>query len=64
MLVDPKAGKLTEFFLPSAGDTSYPGLVIFQDKLWIGYYSSLGSKTSICLATIPLVRLVQLKGSR
>lgn len=57
--IDPKAGKLTEFLtLPSGGDTSYPGLVLHDDQLWISYYSSHEGKTSIYLAKLPLDRLV------
>ena len=45
--------------LPSGGDTSYPGLVIFKNKLWIVYYSSHEEKTSIYLTKIPLKTLKQ-----
>jgi hypothetical protein len=38
--------------LPSGGDTSYPGMVWHDDKLWVSYYSSHEGKTSIYLATI------------
>ncbi|MCS7023124.1 MAG: glycoside hydrolase, partial [Gemmataceae bacterium] len=48
--LDPVAGKLTEFLpLPSGGDTSYPGLVVYRDELWISYYSSHEGKTNIYL---------------
>lgn len=58
--IDPKEGKLTEFLpLPSGGDTSYPGMVLHQDQLWISYYSSHEGKTSIYLAKLPLDRLVR-----
>ena len=51
MSVDPDTGKLTELLkLPSGGDTSYPGLVWHDNLLWITYYSSHESKTSIYLA--------------
>lgn len=43
--------------LPSAGDTSYPGMVIFKKKLWFVYYSSHEEKTSIYLTKIPLKSL-------
>lgn len=43
--------------LPSGGDTSYPGLVIYDGKLWYSYYSSHEGKTSIYLAKIPLSNL-------
>lgn len=38
--------------LPSGGDTSYPGMLIWRKKLWISYYSSHEGKTSIYLAKI------------
>ncbi len=38
--------------LPSGGDTSYPGLLIFRNRLWISYYSGHEGKTSIYLAKI------------
>jgi hypothetical protein len=51
--LDPAAGKLTEFAaLPSGGDTSYPGLVWHDKMLWVSYYSSHESKTSIYLAKV------------
>lgn len=63
--IDPTAGRLTEFLaLPSGGDTSYPGLVIHRDELWISYYSSHEGKTSIYLARMPLDRPVRDLGSR
>lgn len=63
--LDPKEGKLTEFLtLPSGGDTSYPGLELYQDQLWISYYSSHEGKTSIYLAKMPLDRPVRDIGSR
>ncbi|MEX1039114.1 MAG: exo-alpha-sialidase [Pirellulaceae bacterium] len=40
--------------LPSGGDTSYPGLVFHDDKLWVSYYSSHEGKTSIYLAQVQL----------
>lgn len=51
--LDPKNGKLTEVLkLPSGGDTSYAGLVLHEGLLWISYYSSHESKTSIYLAKV------------
>jgi hypothetical protein len=38
----------------SGGDTSYPGLVWHQDRLWMSYYSSHEGKTSIYLAQIKM----------
>ncbi|MBX2925076.1 MAG: hypothetical protein KF746_22940 [Chitinophagaceae bacterium] len=40
--------------LPSNGDSSYPGLVIYKKKLWALYYSSHEGKTSIYMAEVPL----------
>jgi hypothetical protein len=53
--IDPDAGTLEEFqTLPSAGDTSYPGLVFFDGILWVSYYSSHEGKSSIYLAKVKL----------
>jgi hypothetical protein len=38
----------------SGGDTSYPGLVWHDGKLWVSYYSSHEGKASIYLATAKL----------
>ena len=38
--------------LPSNGDSSYPGFVWFQKRLWMLYYSSHEGKTQIYLAKI------------
>jgi hypothetical protein len=38
--------------LPSGGDTSYPGLVWHDGKLWVSYYSSHEGKAQIYLAKI------------
>lgn len=46
--------KKTIPFAQSLGDTSYPGLVIFKDKLWVSYYSSHEEKSAIYLAKVPL----------
>ena len=54
---DLKGNVLKTLKLPSGGDTSYPGMVIFKDMLWVSYYSSHEGKTSIYLAKIPLGRL-------
>lgn len=51
--VDPVAGALTEFLpLPSGGDTSYAGLVWYDNLLWISYYSSHEGRSSIYLARV------------
>jgi hypothetical protein len=59
-------GKLTEngrveqlIKLPSGGDTSYPGLVVHNEGLYVSYYSSHEEKTAIYLAKIPLAMLLQ-----
>lgn len=44
--------------LPSGGDNSYPGMVVYKNKLWVSYYSSHEGKTSIYLAKIPLDSLL------
>jgi hypothetical protein len=55
MQLDPAEGRLTELaVLPSAGDTSYPGLVWHDEVLWVSYYSSHEGKTSIYLAKVRL----------
>lgn len=38
--------------LPSGGDTSYAGLVIRDNLLWVSYYSSHEGKTAIYLAKV------------
>jgi len=54
--LDPDAGKLTELLvLPSAGDTSYAGLVDHAGLLWVSYYSSHEDHTSIYLAKVRLL---------
>ena len=53
--LDARSGRLTEFLtLPSAGDTSYAGLVWHNRLLWVSYYSSHEGKTSIYLAKVKL----------
>lgn len=55
ILVTDLAGKVVKTIeLPSGGDTSYPGMVIYKRKLWVSYYSSHEGKPSIYLAKIPL----------
>jgi hypothetical protein len=45
--------------LPSGGDTSYPGLMVEGDRLWVSYYSSHETpKASVYLAKIPLTMFV------
>ena len=44
-----------EITLPSGGDTSYPGLLVVGDELWVSYYSTHETpKASIYLAKIPV----------
>ncbi|MEX0642987.1 MAG: hypothetical protein WD468_09825 [Pirellulales bacterium] len=48
-------GTFTECIrLPSGNDTSYPGMLIYNDMLWASYYSSHEGRASIYLAKIPL----------
>lgn len=54
-LIDPASGALKELVpLPSGGDTSYPGMVVHDGKLWVSYYASHEGKTSIYLAKVDL----------
>jgi hypothetical protein len=51
--LDADAGRLTEFAtLTSGGDTSYPGLVWRDGRIWVSYYSSHEGKASIYLAKV------------
>ncbi|MBA2113717.1 sialidase family protein [Bremerella alba] len=53
--LEPKTATLTPLAdLPSGGDTSYPGIVDHDRKLWVSYYSSHEGKTSIYLAKLKL----------
>lgn len=53
--VDPQQAKLTEIVtFPSGGDTSYPGLVEHDGKLFVSFYSSHEGKTSIYFAEVEL----------
>lgn len=55
--LDPQAGVLTEILrLPSSGDSSYPGMVWFDDRLWVSYYSSHEGKASIYVAQVEFVK--------
>jgi hypothetical protein len=50
-----KAGNFHEILkLPSAGDNSYPGLVLENNRLIVSYYSSHENKTAIYLAILPI----------
>lgn len=51
--IDPANVTITEAIeLPSGGDTSYAGMVLSENDLWVSYYSSHEEKTSIYLAKI------------
>ncbi len=50
----PNAKLVPLLALPSGGDTSYPGLVWHEGRLWISYYSSHKGKTAIYLAEVRL----------
>ena len=51
--IDERGGTVEEVLtLPSGGDTSYAGMVLQDDILWISYYSSHEKKTSIYLAKV------------
>lgn len=54
--IDTQRGRMNELIrLPSGGDTSYPGLVLYEDQLWMSYYSSHEGRTSIYLAKLSVV---------
>ena len=44
------------YVLPSDGDTSYPGLLVEKDEVWVSYYASTekAGKAAIYLAKLPL----------
>jgi len=53
--LDVEKGTMTKLTkLPSGGDTSYPGLVCYEDVLYVSYYSSHEGKTSIYLAKVKI----------
>jgi len=54
--IDIKNATMTKLLkLPSAGDTSYPGLVWHNNTLYVSYYSSHEAKTSIYLAKLKVI---------
>jgi hypothetical protein len=58
LLVNRKNGtfeQVAEF--PSGGDTSYPGMVLLGDTVYVSYYSSHQDKTAIYFAVVPLKQL-------
>ena len=42
---------------PSGGDTSYPGMVLLEDTVYVSYYSSHQDKTAVYFAVVPLNQL-------
>jgi hypothetical protein len=53
MHLDVEQGRATPILtLPSGGDTSYPGLVWHDGRLWVSYYSSHEQGTNIYLAEV------------
>ena len=44
---------------PSGGDTSYPGMQIYEDQVWFVYYSSHEGKSAIYLARINVADLLK-----
>jgi hypothetical protein len=50
-----KTGLLKQVLeLPRGGDNSYPGMITYNDSMWVSYYSSHEGKTQIYLAKIPM----------
>jgi len=57
-IYDETPGNLNKMFdLPSGGDTSYPGMLIYDDHLWVSYYASHEGKAQIYLAKISLNKI-------
>ncbi|WP_018628701.1 hypothetical protein [Niabella aurantiaca] len=56
-ITDLKGNVKKRFPLPSGGDCSYPGMVLYNDTLWTSYYSSHTGKASIHFTKIPVVLL-------
>jgi hypothetical protein len=53
--IDVKKGMMTKLIkLPSGCDMSYPGLLWYDDMLYVSYYSSHEGKTSIYLAKLKI----------
>ncbi|MCE5345293.1 MAG: glycoside hydrolase [Bacteroidales bacterium] len=57
MVIDEDGIYKRIFELPSGGDTSYPGFAVYQEKLWVSYYSSHEGNTAIYLSIIPMNEL-------
>lgn len=43
--------------VPSAGDSSYPGMELYDNKLWFSYYTSHWGPTHVWWASIPVEEL-------
>jgi len=56
--MDPSGGWVPLLRLPSNGDTSYPGMLVEGDRLWLSYYSGHEGKTAIYLARLRLPNLL------
>ncbi|MBN2594831.1 MAG: exo-alpha-sialidase [Sedimentisphaerales bacterium] len=57
--LDVENGTMTKLLkLPSGGDTSYPGMVWHNDVLYVSYYSSHETKTSIYLAKLKIYQKI------
>lgn len=54
LVTDLNGNTKKKIYLPSGGDTSYPGMLIEGEELWMSYYSSHEGKTAIYFARIPL----------
>lgn len=54
VITDLNGKTIKTMVLESAGDCSYPGMVIKDKKLYISYYSSHTGKSNIYFTTIPL----------
>ena len=59
MVTDLQGQVLKTIKLPSGGDNSYPGMLIYDKKLWVSYYSSHEGKTSIYITQVPLDQLLK-----
>jgi len=54
-LLNVEQGSYTQLMdLPSGGDCSYPGFLIYQEKLWVVYYSSHEGSTNLYLAELAI----------
>ncbi|RMF45298.1 MAG: exo-alpha-sialidase [Planctomycetota bacterium] len=56
--IDPVHGSIRELLaLPSGGDTSYAGLVWYDDRLWISYYSAHEARSNAFATAIYLAEV-------